>query len=248
MSTFSHIFSRISNLRIQIGWLQLFKLSISRLSTKFTDPHSIPSYSQFGEDRVIDSFFGPLEKGIYVDIGCNHPISYSNTWKLYLKGWFGLCVDANPYLINKYKKIRPKDIAVQKVISKEDGIVDFYSSRISHLISGVGQKTNGHWQRTIDNCDVITCESVSLSSLLSEHKIPHYFELLTIDVEGLELEVLQSMNLKIYRPHLIVIEIHEFDLSNPNSNPIYMELLSKGYYLYSYLKPSGFFSLRNPNG
>jgi FkbM family methyltransferase len=206
------------------------------------DSHLIPSYSQFGEDRFIEAYFGSQERGIYVDIGCNHPISYSNTWKLYLRGWRGVCVDPNPYVIRKYKKVRPKDIAIQRVVSKK-GIVEFYFSRVSHLISGVGEKLNGNWKRNKDNSDVVLCESVALSTILKECDIPNKFELLSIDVEGHEIEVLNSLDFTIYKPSLIVVEMHDFDLSHPKNNSIYTKLLSNGYSMKSYLTPNGFFAL-----
>lgn len=55
----------------------------------------MPSYAQFGEDRVIDNLLGGIQQGFYVDIGCNMPIGCSNTWKLYLRGWGGIAIDGN---------------------------------------------------------------------------------------------------------------------------------------------------------
>lgn len=243
MGNLSDTIDRLNRTRINIGWLRFLRFLISKVCQKLTDSCLISSYSQFGEDRVIETFFGNQENGVYVDIGCNHPISYSNTWKLYLKGWCGVCVDPNPYLIKKYKKIRPKDIAIQKVISREKGIVDFYFSKVSHLISGVGEKTSGNWKRTADNSDVVPCESVTLSSILLEYDVPHNFELLSIDVEGHELEVLNSIDFAIFKPVLIVIEMHDFDISHPQDDPVYLKLILNGYRLKSYLNPNGFFAL-----
>jgi hypothetical protein len=31
--------------------------------------------------------------GFFVDVGCFHPLFYSNTWKLYKKGWRGVNID-----------------------------------------------------------------------------------------------------------------------------------------------------------
>lgn len=230
-----------------IGSLGFLGFLISKICQKLTDPYLISSYSQFGEDRAIEAFFGAQEKGIYVDIGCNHPISYSNTWKLYLRGWHGVCVDPNPDLIKKYKKVRPKDIAIQKVISSNNGKVDFYFSKVSHLISGIGEKASGNWKRTTDNCDVVSCESVTLSSILLEYNIPPEFELLLIDVEGHELEVLNSMDFSIYKPALIVIEMHSFDIVRPQNDPVYLKLIANNYFLKSYLGPNGIFALESSN-
>jgi len=52
---------------------------------------------------------------------------------------------------------------------------------------------------------------------------PNGFDLLSIDVEGPE--VLLSINLNRYRPKLILIEMHGFDISNPDANKIHCRLV-----------------------
>ena len=53
------------------------------------------SYSQFEEDLFIKNFFKDLQKGIYVDIGCYHPVKFSNTALLHNFGWKGYNIDIN---------------------------------------------------------------------------------------------------------------------------------------------------------
>ena len=242
MRNLTETLGRLNTTRAQIGWMRFVLFLLSKACNRLLDPHAISSYSQFGEDRIIEAFFGSQAKGVYIDIGCNDPVSYSNTYKLYLKGWNGICVDPNPELIRKHKAIRPRDIAIQKVVSNKSGTVDFYFSKVSHLISGVGEKASGHWKRTADNSDVVRCESVTLSSILIEHNIANEFELLTIDVEGHELEVLNSIDLTVYKPSLIIVEMHDFNLADPGGDPVYNMLISNKYCLQSYVSPNGFFT------
>lgn len=245
MQKLKKVTSKINAMRMQIGLIRTAALLFAKSIGRLVDPFAIASYSQFGEDRVIESFFNNKSHGIYVDIGCNHPISYSNTWKLYLRGWKGLCVDANPSLVDIYTKARPKDIALQEVISNRNTRVEFYFSKVSHLISGVGEKKNGNWKRTENNCNVVSCETTTLSSLLLRYSIPYQFDLLSIDVEGHELEVLDSLDMSIFKPLLIVVEMHDFDIMNPGINPVFSLLIEHDYFLMSYLNPNGFFALRN---
>ncbi len=56
------------------------------------------NYSQTGEDAIIRTLLHETQPGIYVDVGCHHPIRYSNTLSLYLHGWRGVNIDANPQL------------------------------------------------------------------------------------------------------------------------------------------------------
>ena len=54
------------------------------------------SYSQEGEDLILERFFEGKEIGFFVDIGAHHPMRFSNTYIFYLKGWRGINVDATP--------------------------------------------------------------------------------------------------------------------------------------------------------
>jgi FkbM family methyltransferase len=245
MQTLKKVASMINATRKRIGLIGTTKFLFAKAVNRLTDPFAIASYSQFGEDRAIEIFFKNKSHGTYVDIGCNHPISYSNTRKLYLRGWKGLCIDANPSLVDIFKKARPKDIVLQEVISNRDTRIEFYFSKVSHLISGVGEKKIGNWKRTENNCNVVCYETTALSSLLLRHSIPYQFDLLSIDVEGHELEVLDSLDMSIFKPLLVVVEMHDFDIMNPGKNKVFSVLIEHDYFLMSYLNPNGFFALRN---
>ena len=47
--------------------------------------------------------------GKYVDIGCYHPIKYSNTALLYKKGWTGINIDLNKTSIDLFNFTRLRD-------------------------------------------------------------------------------------------------------------------------------------------
>ena len=55
--------------------------------------------SQFGEDKKIIKLFNKNEKGLYLDVGCFHPIRQNNTYLLYKLGWKGINIDLNPLSI-----------------------------------------------------------------------------------------------------------------------------------------------------
>lgn len=73
-------------------------------------------YSQTGEDILIEHIFTYTTPrsapALYVDIGAFHPWRYSNTALLYLKGWRGINIDANPDSIAEFKRERPDDISL----------------------------------------------------------------------------------------------------------------------------------------
>lgn len=236
------IYKRLNRTKHQLTWTKFTLFLLSKITRRLFDPHLVPSFSQFGEDRVIDCYFGSRESGFYVDVGCNDPILYSNTWRLYIKGWQGIAIDANPQLIEKYKKVRPRDVAINKVISDKEETLHFYFSKTSHLISGIGSKLEGHWKRTVQNSDVVQLKSVRLCDVLRQHNVPRRFDLLTIDVEGNELNVLESLQFDIFRPSLIVVEMHKFDVSMPSADLVFEKLSKYNYRLIGFFPPTGFFA------
>lgn len=75
------------------------------------------SFSQSGEDMVVDSILGRPKKGFYVDIGAFHPKIFSNTYLFYKRGWRGICVEPNPEAKWKFGLVRPRDVFVNVGVS-----------------------------------------------------------------------------------------------------------------------------------
>ena len=81
-------------------------------------PYISMSFSQFGEDIIlksliekhcIDLLYSPDVQGCFVDFGAFHPVTYSNTFALYVLGWRGLNIDANQHYINLFNTHRYGD-------------------------------------------------------------------------------------------------------------------------------------------
>src|SRR5271163_3018688 len=81
-----------------------------------------PSWSQFGEDLIVSNIVG-LERtdGFYVDVGCFHPVRYSNSYVFYRRGWRGLCIDPSPICSRFWKLERPRDIVVNEAVGRIRG-------------------------------------------------------------------------------------------------------------------------------
>ena len=87
----------------------------------YYEKYSKKSYSISNVDLVIDRLFRDIEKGVYIDVGCNHPIKYNNTYLLYKRGWTGINIDLDETLIKELNIIRKKDHNVQKMVGSLDG-------------------------------------------------------------------------------------------------------------------------------
>lgn len=223
----------------QLGILNAIRFLCAELSRKLFDPYNISSYSQTGEDRILNAILG--ETGFYVDVGCNHPQAYSNTFELYKRGWMGITIDANQQLIKKHKRLRKLDLSICAVVSDQEQEVVFTDFEDS-LVSSLNSEHISEWEKIRKIKEKRVVNTVSLNSLLDSCNAPKDFNLLCIDVEGHDFEVLSSLNLSIYRPKLIVIEMHSFDLLNPSSSKIYEYLRTNDYRMIGYVIMNGYFS------
>ena len=84
------------------------------------------SYSQEGEDLILNRFFNNKENGFYVDVGAHHPRRFSNTYSFYKKGWRGINIDALPGSMVAFNKERPNDINLEIGISKKESELLYY--------------------------------------------------------------------------------------------------------------------------
>jgi FkbM family methyltransferase len=159
------------------------------------------SYSQFGEDLVMAALCRWPTEGTYLDVGCNDPVRYSNTYWLYEKGWSGIAIDANPKFENRWRRLRPRDTFVPTLVSNSPGERRFYFAD-DDLVS------SGHDEWASVQTDVVQGEvlqSQSLDEILRRQKVDA-IDLVSIDCEGMDAEVLSSLDLQRYPVGVILIE------------------------------------------
>lgn len=101
--------------------LNIIKRVISRLH-----PYSSDSFSQNGEDVLINHIFKDIDNGFYIDVGAYHPIKFSNTYKLYQRGWSGINIDALPGSMMNFEKKRKRDINLEIPIYDQENEVTYY--------------------------------------------------------------------------------------------------------------------------
>ena len=92
----------------------------------YYNKYSKTSYSISGVDLIIDRMFTKLKKGIYIDLGCNHPIKHNNTYLLHKRGWKGINIDSDTQSIQEFKQFRPEDFNVKALISNKKKKIKYY--------------------------------------------------------------------------------------------------------------------------
>ena len=186
------------------SWLHYL---ICRVIEKFEMEGFTLSYSQCGEDLILKTLFGKNKRqGVYADIGCNNPIQKSNTFKLYLKGWSGICADGNATLIKSFSKIRKRDICLNEIVSDDCREMIFYQDDINHELSSVDTLQGNELKATYKSLKEIRTQSTTLAAIFDRHLGGRKIDLLCVDVEHHDLEVLKGNDFDRYRPEIICVE------------------------------------------
>ena len=179
------------------------KLSI--LKKKFYSQKK--SYSFGGCDLLIDYIFKSKKKGVYLDVGCQHPVSNNNTYLLYKRGWSGINIDLDPKNIRLFNLERPNEINICKCVSSNNSKKDLFFFHPGSPINSLEKKTI----KNKSNFSLKKIKTFTLNSILEDHKIQHidYFNL---DVEGHEIDILKNFDIKYYKPKVISVEFIDYQM------------------------------------
>jgi FkbM family methyltransferase len=173
------------------------------------------SFSAAGEDRVILAWLEVVfQKDIrdirYCDIGANHPNILSNTFLFYKNGASGVLVEPDRDLCAALSARRPRDTVLNVGVAfdeRRSAKLRRMTSRVFNTFSPeaadrVASSSEG-WrsdqrQRIVDEIDVAL---VPANEILAEH-FADGIDFLSIDAEGVDLQILQSIDLNCFRPKM----------------------------------------------
>jgi FkbM family methyltransferase len=167
-------------------------------------------YSQCGEDIVLAQLsfaIGLPEKGFYIDVGAYHPFDGSNTFVLYRNGWRGVNIDPNPRCKPLFDKYRPGDINLSCGISETGGMMKYYMLDGASSMNTFSKENLESFEMLNDVTKTIEIETRPLSLIIKEH-VPRdvLIDFLNIDVEGYEMQVLNSIDWNYKQPKIIALE------------------------------------------
>lgn len=221
---------------------------INKQRIDFIDRKGYRSYSQEGEDRVLSSLLFKLHggkhinDGFYVDVGAHHPYRYSNTCLFYRQGWHGINIDAMPGSMSAFEKQRPRDINLEGGVGRKAEILKFFvfnEPALNTFDEGLAKaRCNDIWhiRSTVD-------VPVSPLSEILKKRLPNgqRIDFFSIDVEGFDLDVLQSNDWEKYRPLVVMVETFGLSFENLASHPVTEYLHTLGYVVYSKTVNTTFF-------
>ncbi len=194
------------------------------------------TYAQHGEDVVLLGIFRQL--GIarpgYLDIGAHHPLHISNTALLYELGSRGVNVEANPNLIDAFRDLRPDDTTLNVAVGATTGEIDFY---FIDDFSGRNTCDRATAEDFVTNYPAFKIQKkqrvavTTVETIYRNHFAPREIDLLSIDVEGMDREILESTFASGIFPKVVVAEILSGG-GNNQGNEIRTVLESNGYFIY----------------
>ncbi|MEK7669388.1 MAG: FkbM family methyltransferase [Patescibacteria group bacterium] len=216
----------------------ILKNYIDFLKSKFNKRPNI-SYSQCGEDIIISYIFHCLniEKPTYLDIGAHHPFHTSNTALLYKNGSSGVCIEPHPILFKYIQKKRKADICLNVGVgtNSEKKISDFYimsSSGLSTFSKSEAERFSKNEGQKIES--VIKVPILPINKIISENfkERPNF---ISIDIEGLDFEVLNNFDFNKYRPEVFCVETLTYTkyTKEQKLNNIIEFMKEKNYFVYA---------------
>jgi len=223
-----------------------FKSKLKQLRIDYFDGYSTKSYSQEGEDMILQNIFYTCDKGFYVDVGAHHPKRFSNTYHFYKRGWRGINIDARPGSMEDFKRVRPRDINIEAAIAGERKELIYYMFDEPALNTFDKELSNSDYRRTFQKIGEKSIVTQRLDELLSQY-LPEGMKInfMTIDVEGLDLEVIESNDWQKFRPEYLLVECVQTSLDDIKQDKVYEFMMHNNYMLFAKVLNTAIFKDNN---
>lgn len=149
-----------------------------------------------------------------MEVGAFDGFHWSNTYPLINLGWSGLMFEPAAEFYQMCRNRYDSNLAIEM---EQCAIADFCGT--TKLFAGGSMTTIAEeliegWNKVdwiaqqgirLDNFTM--CDVHTLDCRLAEHAFPHEFDLLSIDAEGVDDKVLRGLDLNVWRPSMIIVEM-----------------------------------------
>lgn len=185
------------------------KIIVRLVRKLFVDEYAIKSYSQEGEDMILNRIFEGKRQGYYVDVGAHHPRRFSNTYFFYKRGWSGINVEPNPNGIRNFNADRSCDVNLQCGVSDCEGTLRYYYfddpalNTFDESVVKLRLETTPYKLVKQDDIPVARLDSILKKYLPMGKQI----DFLSVDVEGFDFSVLKSNDWNLFRPSCVLAEV-----------------------------------------
>jgi FkbM family methyltransferase len=192
--------------------------------------------SQSGEDKVLISIFSGVCDGKYVELGALDGLTYSNTYAFNQDmGWRGILIEPSPTSFSSLRANRANEISlVHAAVCKERSQLHFIDQR--NAIAGLWEFSSPSFRERFwpgvlrEHGTPVYCLPMSDIILTGSGQSSHFFaDFLSLDVEGGELQVLESLNFNVTAFGVVIVEA---DGSNATKDQLVRDLLEANGYSY----------------
>jgi len=193
------------------------------------------SDSQFGEDVFIRKFFAGQSDGTWLDVGAFHPKVASNTARLRRRGWSGINVDADPVKVRLFRWFRRSDVNIYAAVAGVSGR--------PALLDRSDTSSYGSMDRLTLTSDDAQIRTRTVADILDQ-TAPSKVDFVSIDVEGLESDILSAYPFDRYPADLFCVEVLDTSLDGVRSSEVTSIFEQHGYQIVGWFPPSVFFARR----
>jgi len=156
-------------------------------------------FSQNNEEHHIVKFFkGKIDNGTFLDIGAYNGKAFSNTHRLALDGWGGVCFEPSQSVFPALEKlyidrddIKCDDRAIGTE-NKEEVFYDSQGDAISSFDTAHVAKWKKNWKSKFTETKV---QMITFGKMFEEYGTN--FDFINIDVEATNYQLFKKMNFKI---------------------------------------------------
>jgi FkbM family methyltransferase len=160
--------------------------------------------------------FGYITDGHFVDVGAFDCYQWSNTFTLASAGWKGIFVEPQPDLADRCRhRLDGMDHVEVVEMAISDRVCEI-PLRLAGSLSSIDSDHVDVYSMSDEfafffsgDPEYMLVQTTTLDRLLGDRKWPRGFEVLSIDVEGHEMSVLNEFSIHWWRPHLVIVEVHE---------------------------------------
>lgn len=198
------------------------------------------SFSSDGEDLILEKIFHNQNTGYYVDIGAYKPISVSNTFLFYLKGWRGVLIDPEPKFKFWANLVRRGDKVLN--IGIDPSLKEDFAEKKMYIYKNHPDCNTISKEMAMNNSKLLgrkhdlefMLSFAGVENIINHTKIfDKEIDLLSIDVEGLDQKLVESLvHINNIRPKVICVEQLVY-CERVIDTDIYKTLVNNEYVLFS---------------
>jgi FkbM family methyltransferase len=194
-------------------------------------------FSQCGQDEILEKhIFKGFKNGVFVDVGAHDGVTYNNT--LFFEKnheWIGLNIEPIPSVFQSLVQNRPSCINLECAVTDTNGSEKFVlNTGYTEMLSGLERFYKPEWYQRRDReismmgggSMVVDVQTRTLKDIFRERNVDRV-HLLSIDVEGGELGVINGIDFSEVKIDVILFEAN--DKNDSNTRTILKNLNEQGY-------------------